>query len=311
MSLESDQHGGAAGPDAPGGVGWRGPVPAARHRLLLAACLAGEPAAQAAWDAWLAGADFDREDPASYDLASLAVSRLGSLAGNGSEANRCRGWSRRAWFLSEIAVAAAARLKHAALGLGLQVTAVGDVASSGAGLRFAGKPFPVRSIEVHVPGATRSDLRRLYAAAMRGTADEAIRSRRLSLIVRTSSRFADPATPAGRIVWLAASNWCRFPPGGLRWILEILVNVRAASDVPALAAGVEDQARRLGTMAAVVEAMTFMTDSGLDDGLLAPLLARLTVGPIPVTSRARLWLAKHQIGLGLTPRFSRWLYPPR
>jgi hypothetical protein len=311
MSLESDQHGDAAGPVAAGAIGWLGPIPAFRQRLLLAACLAPEPAAQSAWAEWLAGGDFDREDPASYELAALAVSRLGLLAGNGSEANRCRGLSRRAWFLSEIAIAAAARLRQAALGLGLEATAVGDVASSSAGLRFAGKPFPVRSIEVHVPGATRSDLRRLSAAAMQGTADEAIRSRRLSLILRTSSRFPDPATPAGRIVWLASRNWCRFPPGRLRWILEILANVRAASDVPSLAAGIEGHARRLGTMAAVVEAMKFMTDSGLDEGALAPLLERLTAGPIPVTSRARLWLAKHQIGLGLTPRFSRWLYPPR
>ena len=171
MSLETDQHGGVTGPDAPGAIGWRGPVPAFRQRLLLAACLAPEPAAQSAWEEWLAGGDFDREDPASYELASLAVSRLGLLAGNGSEANRCRGVSRRAWFLSEIAIAAAARLRQTALGLGLEATAVGDVASSSAGLRVAGKPFPVRSIEVHVPGATRSDLRRLYAAAMQGTAD--------------------------------------------------------------------------------------------------------------------------------------------
>ena len=311
MSLESEQHGAAAGSDAPGGIGWRGPIPASRQRLLLAACLAPEPAAQSAWEEWLAGGDFDREDPASYELASLVVSRLGLLAGSGSEANRCRGLSRRAWFLSEVAIAAAHRVRQAALGLGLEATAVGDVASSSAGLRFAGKLLPVRSIEVHVPGATRSDLRRLYAAAMQGTADEAIRSRRLSLILRTSSRFPDPATPAGRIVWLASRNWCRFPPGRLRWILEILANVRAASDVPSLAAGIEDHARRLGTMAAVVEAMRFMTDSGLDEGALAPLLESLTAGPIPVTSRARLWLAKHQIGLGLTPRFSRWLYPPR
>ena len=302
MSLESYPHRGTCEPDFPGAPDWHGPVPAPRHRLLLAACLASETAAQAAWEEWLLGGHFDREDPASYELASLAISRLGSLAGNGSEANRCRGWSRRAWFLSEIAVAAVARIRQTGLELGLQATAVGDIATSSAGLRFAGKMLPVRSIEVHVPGATRSDLRRLYAAAMQGAANEAIRSRRLSLILRSSSRFPDPATPAGRIVWLASRNWCRFPPGRLRWILEIRANAGAASDLPSLASGIEDHARRLGTLAAVVEAMRFMMDSDLDDGLLAPVLARLMASPIPVMSRARLWLARHQIGLGLRPR---------
>jgi hypothetical protein len=305
MSLESSGHGGSAGSDVPGISCWRGPVPNSRHRLLLAACLASETAAQAAWAEWISGGHFDREDPASYELASLAVSRLGSLAGNGSEANRCRGWSRRAWYLSEIAVAAAARLRQAGLGLGLQATAVGDLASSSAGLQFAGKPFPVRSIEVHVPGATRSDLRHLCAAAMQGTATEAIRSRRLSLILRTSSRFPDPATAAGRIAWLACRNWCRFPPGRLRWILEICANARATSELAFLAAGIQDHAYRLGTLAAVVEAMRFMMDSELDDGVLAPVLARLMARPIPVTSRARLWLTKHPIGLGLTSGLCR------
>jgi hypothetical protein len=193
----------------------------------------------------------------------------------------------------------------------LQATEVGDLASANAGFQFAGKPLPIRSIEVHVPGATRSDLRHLYAAAMQGMASEAIRSRRLSLILRTSSRFPDPATPAGRIVWLASRNWCRFPPGRLRWILEIRANARATSDLASLAAGIEDHAHRLGTLAAVVEAIRFMIDSGLEDGVLAPVLAKLMAGSIPVTSRSRLWLAKHQLGLGLTPGVYRPLEPPR
>jgi len=274
MSPDSQSHGGTTELDGSGVVRWRGPVPSQRHRLLLSACLAPETAALAAWDGWLWGGDFDREDPASYELASLAVSRLCSLAGNGSEAKRCRGWSRRAWFLSEVAVAATARLRQAGRGLGLQVTAVGDLASLDAGLQFAGKPLPVRSIEVHVPGATRSDLRHLYAAAMQGTATEAIGTRRLSLILRTGSRFPDPATPAGRIVWLACRNWCRFPPGHLRWILDIRADVQATSDPASLVAGIEDQAHRLGTMATVVEALSFMVDAELDDGMFAPLLGR-------------------------------------
>ena len=73
------------------------------------------------------------------------------------------------------------------------VTAVGDLASFDVALQFAGKPLPVRSIEVHVPGETRRDLHHLYGAAMQGTATEAIGSRRLALILRTGSRFPDPA----------------------------------------------------------------------------------------------------------------------
>jgi hypothetical protein len=216
--------------------------------------------------------------------------------------NRCRGWSRRAWFLSEIAVAAVARIRQTGLELGLQTTAVGDIATFSAGLRFAGKPLPIRSIEIHVSGATRSDLHTLHAAAMQGMANEAVRSRRLPLILRSSSRFPDPATPAGRIAWLAEHNWCRFPPGRLRWILEICANAKAASDLPSLAAGIEDHARRLGSLAAVVEAMRFMKDSDLDNGLLAPVFARLKDSPIPVMSRVRLWLARHRIGIRLGPR---------
>lgn len=47
-----------------------------------------------------------------------------------------------------------------------------------------------------------------------------------------------------------------FPTGTLRWILEIRANAGAASDLPSLAAGIEDHVRRLGTLAsAVVETM--------------------------------------------------------
>ena len=295
----------------PEGVGWRGPVPTSRQRLLLTACLASESAAVAAWEAWLAGGDFDREDPPSYELASHAVARLGSLAGTGTAATRCRGWNRRAWFLSEIAVGAAARLRETALGLGVQATGVGDLASAEAGLRFAGRPFAVRSIDVHVPGAPRSDLRRLAAAAMEGAANEAIRSRRLALVFRTSPRFPDPSTPAGRIVWLASHNWCRFPPGRLRWILEIVADVRAASDLHSLAAGIGEQASRQGTSAAVVEAISFMSGYGLDNEAIATLLAGSSAEPITVASRLRLWLAKHQLGLGLEAWFSKRLHAPR
>jgi len=138
----------------------------------------------------------------------------------------------------------------------------------------------------------------------------AIRTRRLSLILRTGSRFPDQETPASRITGLAGRNWCRYPPGRLRWILDIVAPIRVTSDLASLAAAIRDQVLHLGTMATVVEALSFMVDAELDDGVLAPLLARLRAGPIPLPSRARLWLAKHQIGLGLTPGIYRQIHPP-
>jgi hypothetical protein len=289
---------------------WHGPDPAPLHRLLLDACLAPEKAAQTAWEEWLRRCRFDQEDPASYELAAMAVARLGLLAGNGSEVSRCQGWKRRSWFLSEIAIAAAERLRQTALQLGLEPTPVGDLSTYNAGLEYAGKHLPIRSIEVYFPGAATSDLRRLYASAMEGPANGVIRSHRLPLILRSRSRFPEMSTPAGRIVWLASRNWCRFPPGRLRWILEVRANAQSAPDPLLLAAHIEDQARQLGTLAAVVEALRLTADSGPDDGLLAPVLARLTARPVPMTSRVRLWAARHQAGLGLQALLCRRLHPP-
>jgi hypothetical protein len=67
--------------------------------------------------------------------------------------------------------------------------------------RFGSRPFP---------------LRRLVAAAKQGAAGEAIRSHRLAMTLLTIPSRPPVASAAGRIVWLAARNWCRFPPGRLR-----------------------------------------------------------------------------------------------
>lgn len=293
------------------GRAWRGPEPHRLHRLLLSACLDPEPGALAAWNRWNQACRFDDEDHASFELASLAVGRLGELAGEGSEATRCRGWSRRAWFLSGIATDAAERLHEASLRLGLPLVAVGDIAIFRAGLRFAGRPFSVRSLEFHVPGARTDELRQLHAAAMQGSAGEAIRARRLPLILRPNARYPDVTTPAGRIVWLASRNWCRFPPGRARWILELLATVELETDPSSLARQVTEEARRIGTLAAVAEAFRWIHTTNHDHGQLAHLVATLSAEPVPLGSRLRLWHARHQIGLGLRSRVSRWLHPPR
>lgn len=290
---------------------WRGPEPHRLHRLLLSACREPEEGALAAWNRWIQECRFDEEDPASFELGSLAAGRLGALAGEGSEASRCHGWSRRAWFLSGIATDAAERLHVACLRLGLPLVGVGDIATFRASLRFAGRPFPVRSLEFHVPGARTDDLRQLHAAAMQGTAGEAIRARRLSLILRPNAQYPDVTTAAGRLVWLASRNWCRFPPGRIRWILEILATAESETDPDSLARQVTEEARRIGTVGAVAEALRWIHSTNLDRSQLAHLVATLSAQPVPLSSRLRLWHARHQIGLGLRSRFSRWLQPAR
>ncbi len=291
---------------------WRGPEPDRLHRLLLTACCAPEAVAMAAWERWLRECRFDDEDPSSFELASLAVGRLGALAGEGSEATRCRGWSRRAWFLSGLAADAAERLEEAAASRGLRLVAVGDLASFRAGIRFAGRPFPVRSVELHVPGAGVSELRQLYAAAMQGPAADAIRTRRLNLIVRSNSSHADVTSAAGRIVWLAARNWCRFPPGRLRWILEIVATADSAGGSAAdFPLRVVEEARRNGTIATVREAVGWIDSEGFGNERVAAIHNAIRKESPPLTSRLRLWHARHQLGLGLRARFSRWLHPAR
>jgi hypothetical protein len=290
---------------------WRGPEPNRLHTLLLSACREPADDALAAWNRWIRICRFNDQDPASFELASMAVGRLGALAGEESEAVRCRGWTRRAWFLSGIAIEAAERLQEASLRLGLPLVGVGDIATFRAGLRFSDRPLPVRSLEFHVPGASTDDLRQLHAAAMLGAAGEAIRTRRLALILRTNAKHPDVTTPAGRIVWLASRNWCRFPPGRIRWILEVLSTVESVTDPDSLSRQVAEEARRLGTVAAVSEAFRWIHSANHDRNQLAALVTTLSAQPTSLTSRLRLWRARHQIGLGLRSRFSRFLHPAR
>ena len=309
MSAETQSTPQAAVPGADHGRVWHGPEPSALHRLLVSACCATEDEALAAWQRWLRECHFDDEDPASFELASLAVGRLGALAGDGSEATRCRGWSRRAWFLSGTAMEAAERLDEASGRLGLRLVPVGDLATFRAGLRFAGRPFPVRSIEIHVPDARTAGLRELHAAAMQGSAGEAIRTRRLGLIIRSSAPPGDTPSPASRIAWLSARNWCRFPPGRLRWMLEIRAELESATAGPDPSQQLLSESLRTGRLAAVAEALRWIHDSGIAGDRLGSTIAALAAQPIPLSSRLRLWHARHQLGLGLRSRLSRRLHP--
>ncbi|QVL52797.1 MAG: hypothetical protein KFB97_15750 [Cyanobium sp. M30B3] len=290
---------------------WRGPEPNRQHRLLLTACREPTEAALAAWNRWIQTCRFNDQDPASFELASLAVGRLGALAGEGSEAVRCRGWTRRASFFSRMATEATERLQEASLRLGLPLIGVGDIATFRAGLQFSGRPFPVRSLEFHVPGASKDDLRQLHAAAMQGAAGEAIRTRRLALILRPDARHPDVTTPAGHIVWLANRNWCRFPPGRIRWILEVAAILESAAEPDMLPLQVVGEACRIEAIAAVAEAFRWIHATSHDRRQLDALVTALSAQPTSCSSRIRLWHARHQIGLGLRPRYSRYLQQAR
>jgi hypothetical protein len=245
---------------------WDARTPTDLHRLLFAACLEPLDVAEQAWREWLAKCNFDFEDPASIELAALAVSRLGAAAGESSEASRCRGWNRRAWFLSEFALEVAEALCEASDRRGLGSVAVGDLATHVGGYRFAGRPFPVRRVEFAVPGARRSDLEALRQVPLSESAAKIIRSRTIALVIGRGSDWsaANTRRAAGsiripdagaHIARLASSNWQLHPPGYLRWILEILAVLHDAPEPAELGPAVVEAAHREGMTAEVGAAL--------------------------------------------------------
>jgi len=276
---------------------WDARTPTDLQRLLFAACLDAEDAAEDAWREWLAKCNFDFEDPASIELAALAVSRLGAAAGDSSEASRCRGWNRRAWFLSAAALQVAQTLHEAAERRGLRVVGVGDLATHIAGHRFAGRPFPVRRVEFEVPGARREDLEELRSVTLPDSVADVVRSARFPLLIsRAPSRFGpgtrcmagSPEIPdAGtHIAWLAARNWAHRPAGLMRWILEILAVVQDAGDPQALAPAVVAAARREGTFVEVIAALR-LVGSVPGGEKVAGIVAALESAPWQSLWRAR------------------------
>jgi len=228
---------------------WVGPAPDLALRRLLAACLADPPLALRRWQEWLEHVDFEHENGAGFELAALAVARLGKAAGNGSVAARCLGLQRRSWLLSGLALRAAEQLGAAAARNGLSLLALGDLASHLGPVRCGGQPLPVRRLELVVMGAAggitgracRQAVVTLERTALEGAAGEAVRTGRLPLQFHSlprlgsgqaaSARRAPPQPsalpgvllpePGEHLVGLIVQGWRCHPPAGLRWIVEL------------------------------------------------------------------------------------------
>ena len=278
---------------------WDGPSPTGSQRLLLAACLESEDVARDAWLQWLAHSDFDREDSASVELAGMAVARLGSAAGDGDVAVRCRGWNRRAWYICELVVDVAERLTQEAGRRGVKAVALGDLATLWAGYRFAGRPFDARRVELEFPGIHRTDLQAFRQVSLPEPAAHAVASGRVPLAIRARTTWW--ATPyreaadgklipdaATHIAWLASTNWQRTPPGRLRWIVEVVAALQSEPDAYALGPAIAAAAAREGTTAEVAAALRLVgsVPGGRAAGRIAPIVEATAVPPL---SRTRRW----------------------
>ena len=284
---------------------WDARTPTDLHRLLFAACLDDEDAAEAAWHEWLGRCNFDYEDPASIELAALAVSRLGPAAGRGSEASRCRGWNRRAWYLSEFALEVAETLHEESERRGLRAVGFGDLATHAAGCRFAGRVFPVRRVEFEIPGARRSDLEALRRVSLPESAAEVVQSGKLVVGIRRGSGWSAANTrrmpgsieipdAAAHVAWLGSGNWRHRPPGLLRWILEIVAVLQDIPQAAALAPGIVGAASREGTLAEVSAAL--MLVGSVPGGEAAgPVIAALESAPAQLFSQARRWVKERAL----------------
>jgi hypothetical protein len=272
---------------------WIGPEPHDLHRLLLAACSRPSTAAHAAWERWLAACEFDDEDPASYELAGLAVARLGPAAGTGPIVARCRGWNRRAWMVSTMADEVVGRIREFSRHHGIDVSPVGDVLTFEVGPSFADRPFPIRAIELQVHNGSPEDIEALHAVAMQGTASIAIRSGQLPVSLRTDYPHRLLTRPGGRIAWLVSRNWRRYPVGRTRWVLELMGALSAVADPHRLAVEVADAAQQLDTLAAVREALDWLGTAELADERVRILRTAVAARPRSIRSRLRLWRVRH------------------
>ncbi len=280
---------------------WEGPNPSDLHRLLLAACLESENAtALAAWDEWLSRSDLDIEDPASVELAGLAVRRLGAAAGDCSVAVRSRGWNRRAWYMSELCLEVADKVLDVSRQRGVKVLALGDVATMWAGYRFSGRAFEVRRVEFRLLGNHRSEAAAFRQLPLSGSAEQAMRNGKVSLVIHPGGiRSATPRfhrasdgklipDTAAHIARLAAWNWRPAPPGRLRWIVEILAALETEPDAVALGRAIGAAAARDSVTWEVAAALRVV--GSMPGGQAAARIAPVVEAtPVPPLARSRRW----------------------
>ncbi|QPN62408.1 hypothetical protein [Synechococcus sp. CBW1004] len=298
---------------------WHGPSPSAGQRLLLAGCLEPDPErAVTAWRRWREMCDFDHEDAASHELASLLVARIGMEEAGGGIAIRSLGWYRRAWVLSELAASAAGALAQACREQDLQVTAIGDLAGWLSGTSHAGRRLPIRSIELVIANAGRRRCDELRALALHGPAGAAIKARQIGLRIlpmsgdrlaaataATATSQDDLALPTAgaMIAHLAARNWCWDPPQRLRWMAEILSIVQAGSDPQNLAAAMGAVIARADLGWSAKQALQSLQDVMPTDSsrqCLDPLISAARAVPDGLAAGTRGRLRQTRLGPWLT-----------
>lgn len=230
---------------------WHGPRPHEGHRLLIAACLDERiDAACEHWRNWWSVCDFEHEDAGSYELAAIAVERLGDRAGDSPGAARCRGWARRARVVSTLGLDAGRRAASVIRDAGFETIAVGDLAE------HVHTELSTRCIELLAVGVPEDVLVAARAAARSGPAAGSLESGKLPLglgpnaawhgrwfdgtkrpIVVCEPRDARAATPWSVpiveevLAMLLARGWRRNPPGGPRWTISAHRILSRAADV--------------------------------------------------------------------------------
>jgi hypothetical protein len=279
---------------------WNGPVPDGDQFLLLDTCLAPLEDAQRFWRRWREQCDFYHESSVSHELASLAVLRLGERAGNCSIALRSMGLFRRSWFLSELAMQSAARIAEVALTDVGPLLVRGDLAMKLLGPSFEGRAFPVRSLRFAVAPRARgqqillAEREKLAAAKLRTNLIRIEVSPAARWMMEVSQAAPDPYTNLRvlplplMLADLVASNWRWGPPGGLRWVLELVMAMEQAPDPDALATAVVDASIRLGSVPALQAATEIF--SYLSAGQVFETL-RLRLRGVPTSRRSR-WRLK-------------------
>lgn len=242
---------------------WNGPAPTDDQLCLLEACWAPLDEAQRLWWRWRQRCDFEHESPVSHELASLAALRLGERAGHCTIALRSKGLYRRDWLLSQLAMESTLRLTEMPQLAGLPLIVRGDLAMLLLGPTFEGRAFPVRCLRFALAPQPHRQKKLLGARK-----DLEVATRRTDLLrieVAPAPRWllkASQVAPAPYtnlrvlplpllLADLVASNWRWGPPGGLRWVLELVQALEQAPDPDALAEEIVAGSIRMGSVPAL------------------------------------------------------------